>query len=79
MPVTVDVVYSGANQVINGMSNPNSEIYIDINGKEVTTRTDENGKFSYVIEGSVSKEDVIKIASKEDGKEKSIYKISNYI
>ena len=53
--------------------------YIYINGKEVTTRTDENGKFSYAIEGSISKDDVIKIASKEDGKEKSIYKISNYI
>ncbi|MBO3444279.1 putative mucin/carbohydrate-binding domain-containing protein [Clostridium sp. CCUG 7971] len=74
IPPTLKSAFDGSNIVLSGMSNPNSEIFINVDGVEYKTTADVNGKFSYELSESISLNSDIKVASKENGKEKSFYK-----
>ena len=73
-PVTTKYVYV-ENLVINGMSNPNSEVKIKILNNEYKVNTDINSKFTFTIPVSLTVTDSITITSKEVGKIQSPPKI----
>lgn len=68
MPATVNPVYSGSNRVLDGMSNPNSDIIVSIDGKEYKTKTDLNSKFKVEIKENINKDSNITVISKEESK-----------
>ncbi|MGL4761038.1 MAG: putative mucin/carbohydrate-binding domain-containing protein [Sarcina sp.] len=70
-PATVNPVYSGVGRSLSGMSNPNSDITVNIDGKEYKTKTDANSKFTIKLDEKVSVDSVITVISKEKEKKNS--------
>lgn len=74
IPPTLKSIFDGKNSIISGMSNPNAEIFIDVDGIHYNTTADENGKFNYELGVDISLDSNVSVASKEQGKETSFYK-----
>ena len=72
-PVTIKRIYV-KNKMINGISNINSTIKVEVKNNIYTTETDNNGKFTFSIPIDLDLNDDINITSTEIGKSESMSK-----
>lgn len=73
IPVTTLPIYSSSNQVLKGMSNPNSEVFIKLDGTEYKVVADANGKFEFNVPGTLTMTSELSVASKDINKEKGSF------
>lgn len=71
---TIKSIYSGKNRVLKGMSNPNADIVVNVEGNEYRAKANETGKFEVTITEDIRIDSNITITSKEEGKKVSFNK-----